>query len=481
MVDDIYRKSFDPAQIQKDDDDFNKGFGDDEITLIKTPGAKRRNTGEAKTSVRSVPIASFSFMTKTFQKQKTKNNFTPSNRSRFDDSDFDPDLTEDEETEEKFNRCFSNAQRGARNLRSQKKKQSPDVASKEVINDGGVQPLTFVSLNEASRVQSEKNLKHMLLDEEGVCDTSCDELEEYILKIDQEEEKKKRAQRRKFFGLDDVAAESLDEHSGSALDRPTKKRRKTKQHDDDDGDDDDMYYSTEESIRTSQSKQKKYPNPDDTPQPSMSSQSSGASTPPSPPAGSRVGARPGRHTSSAVNCFFCRFGDKEYDAVSKDDMNKLLKTYEKGIGRVHPAALAKTIHKQYMSTLFKDDRPKGGKVPVWRTRSVLEHILYHDLDPRVVAWLNIIDTRRTIDCLSNTAFVREPTTGQLVAGQSTELKRKQEAHLWNIYKTKLENTLFYSQTSQIDLPKNNKRVDGCYQKKGPQHFAHTRLSGLDNN
>lgn len=182
-----------------------------------------------------------------------------------------------------------------------------------------------------------------------------------------------------------------------------------------------------------------------------------------------------------MNCFLCRYGNREYDAVSKEDMKKLLAEIDRGIGRVSPAALAKTIHLQYMETIYTEGRSTGTHLPVWRTRSVLEHFLYHDHDPRIVAWLSIIDCRRTIDCLAATSFVRDPNSGQVVPTKNCELKMKQESHLWNIYKMPLDKLNFFSQTAQIDLSKNNKRIDGCYAKPGPQHFAHTRVSGLDTN
>ena len=500
MVDELYRNSFGTEEIQRHEDEFQKGFGDDEITTIKTPGSKRTgniiqfDTHGAKHS--SVPIATFSFMAATIKRQKSKKNTTSSAKSRQDDDDYEPVLSNNDEegvddgddTEEKFNRCFNNAQKHSRNLRPRGKVSEVDVASKEVVEDGGIKPLVFVSLNEASKHQATSNLKQILLDDPELCDTSCDELEEYIARKDADQKLKRRKERKEYFANNKGAApESFDEQTYSESEH-SKKRRKHHSHkrhdDDDDDDDDDMYYSTEHRISDSQSKKKRFRGPDDssstTSAPSLSARSSGGGDePPNRP--TTATSRPGRHSSSDMHCFLCRYGNREYDAVSKEDMKKLLGEIDRGIGHTSPAALAKTIHLQYMETIFTDGRGSGTQVPVWRTRSVLEHLLYHDNDPRIVSWLNIIDCRRTIDCLAATSFVRDPNSGQIVPTKNCELKMKQEAHLWNLYKMPLDKLNFFSQTAQIDLSKNNKRIDGCFEKSGPRHFAHTRVSGLDAN
>lgn len=505
MADDVYRNSFGPEEIERQDREFEHGIGDDELTTIKTPGSKRSEHflkfGNLQSNHVKIPLATFSFMASAMKKQKTKKNTSSkagpkSSASRFDDPEYEPVLSNDDDddgendAEEKFTRCFNNAQKHSRNMRPRNNANEVEVASKEVVADGGVKPLTFVSLNEASKQQAQVTVKQMLQDDPAVCDTSCDELEEYVAKKDAEAKLRRRKERREYFsGNKGAAPESFDDQTFSCSENSKSRRRHQHYHtkrsrsekDDDDDEDDEMYYSTDNKFSESHSKKKRRQSShrsDNGHLPELSEMSSGGGSNKKTPSSA---ARPGRPTSSEMNCFLCRYGNREFDAVSKEDMRKLLAEIERGIGHTSPAALAKTIHLQYMETIFTDGRGSGTQMPVWRTRSVLEHLLFHDNDPRITLWLNIIDCRRTIDCLSAVPFVRDPATGQIVPTKNCELKMKHEAHLWNLYKTPIDKMNFFSPTAQIDLSKNNKRVDGVFEKRGPRHFAHTRISGLDTN
>ena len=180
-----------------------------------------------------------------------------------------------------------------------------------------------------------------------------------------------------------------------------------------------------------------------------------------------------------MKCFLCRYGHREYDTVSRPQVVQLCELLERGVGHSDPATLARTVHLKYMNSIFRDGRLDGQRLPVWRTKHVLEHILYHENDPSYVLWLMIIDTRRTIDCLSATPFIKHPVNGALMPTKNLELKMKFEEHLMKLYQKQPETMNFHQPAAHIDLARNNRRIEGITQKRKPKHYAHTVVAEVD--
>jgi len=563
-VNSVYRNQFSADDVARHEREFDNGIGNnnedlavdandpvarksESMTLIKTPGAKSKKDTHLYNST-ALPLTTFTFsmasMTgikpekrsrqpkpKTSKKkkgksaQKSTDEYEPPSNNNGEDDDEEEDEvvfgTEENNAEilENGNQALqhgmNNVANNERLLRSMvEKKRNTDVASKEVVADGGGNgeapvPIKFISLREASRRQAEKNFTSMTTECDELCYSSCDELER---RIADEEEKKRQAYHRMTQKNSGVAPESLDEDSfsnSSSRSTSSSERRKRKvavshsprsqdDDNDDDDDDDDMYYSTSESISHSNSRRRKSGggSADNFKTPSMTHSSAdddednrvvrrgagggdgGGGNNNGPPS-KAFGHIAGRNISSSMNCFLCRRGDKKYDSVNRKDMLDLLDLLEKGVGHTDPLALAKQVHLQYMKTIYIDGKNGNTDVPLWRTKSVLEHILYHENDPRYVLWLSIVNSRRTIDCLKETSFVVHPQNGEIVPTKNLELRQKEEAHLLNLYRQKAEMMVFFQPSSQIDLGKNNKRVHGVVQKDGKKHYAHTDVAELD--
>ena len=154
-------------------------------------------------------------------------------------------------------------------------------------------------------------------------------------------------------------------------------------------------------------------------------------------------------------------------------MIALLDLLESNVGHCDPVALAKMVHKQYMSTIWLNGRLSGSPMPIWRTWSVLEHILFHECDPRYVSWLAIMDLRRAMASCATTAFVRDPSSGAMMPTKSLELHMKMQKQLMELYKVQPEKMILHAPTSQVNLAKANRRVSGVVVRKEPKHYAHT--------
>lgn len=150
-------------------------------------------------------------------------------------------------------------------------------------------------------------------------------------------------------------------------------------------------------------------------------------------------------------------------------MNELRDVLESGIGHKDVVALAKTVHKQYMNTIWVNG---GGNVPLWRTKHVLEHILYHDNDPRIYQWLALNSTKRLMEIVEDTVLARDPVSGAVMPTNNMGwlLKLREEAR--KLYKEPPETMNFYLPAAKIDINKANKRVEGVVWRRGPRHYAH---------
>lgn len=213
--------------------------------------------------------------------------------------------------------------------------------------------------------------------------------------------------------------------------------------------------------------------PDYSGQPPISSAGADGSAPGGGGGGEPQGGGLGhRSMSSQMNCFLCRFGNREYDAVDKEDMKALIEALERGIGHRNLFAHAKMIHKMYMSTIYATAQARGEQMPVWRTHQVLEHICQHEMDPRINLYLVLSDLRTVLDELKNSLFIRDPATGETVL-HSKHYREYQNTikMIHTLYKAKPEQMNFFTESAALNLAEANKRVEGVRISKKVEYFG----------
>lgn len=486
----IYNDSFTPQEVERHTDLFESGF--DEQTVIRTKNAKRtRGRADADSpfvnATRGRPLtpsaaqpASYLFTYSRVLMGPPPAKKAPHARAfgngggrrvhepKLEESSFDVSLSESEAATNDVEAAFREGMRkidaGKKSL-SKKINSCDAVASKEIVEDGGTpaqRPIEYLSLAQASREHARKNVASLILEEDDLCNSSCDELEEKFRLEEEEERASKRrssAKRpRKRATQTSFAPESIDVSAGGGASCSSNVTRDNESEDDDE--DEKMNPGTSETFAQMRGEKRK-----------RASASCGGDGDGGDGHTHGGGTQPGRNTRSALNCFLCRYGNRRYDANNKADMTKLLETLEEGIGHSDPVALAKTVHKQYMSTIFANGRMTGGRPLIWRTSSVLEHILYHENDPRFVLWLHIINTRRMIECCANTAFARDPTSGAVVPTRNAEIMLKHESQLMKLYSMKPETLNFFAPSSHANLARANRRVEGVVVRRQPRYYA----------
>jgi hypothetical protein len=96
-------------------------------------------------------------------------------------------------------------------------------------------------------------------------------------------------------------------------------------------------------------------------------------------------------------CVKCTYGNRQYDEIFAKPLQECFALLEREIGRSDPRAIAKMVHKHYKHEIFLKMAALGKAVPMWRTRTIYEHLMQHDNEPRIRVWRQL----RIIDKLQN--------------------------------------------------------------------------------
>jgi hypothetical protein len=80
-------------------------------------------------------------------------------------------------------------------------------------------------------------------------------------------------------------------------------------------------------------------------------------------------------------CFACKFGERDGETdLDPTKVGEMLRLLDQFYGHAENIAVAKMIHSYFKHEIWA---PARGSLPMWRTRSVLDHIEHHVLEPRI--------------------------------------------------------------------------------------------------
>ena len=106
------------------------------------------------------------------------------------------------------------------------------------------------------------------------------------------------------------------------------------------------------------------------------------------------GPRPTGELPGWMHCFRCRYGDKRYDAANAPKVQELWRLMAEGVGHTNTVALAKTLHLFFKHEIYLPMRRAGKRIPMWRTRHVLEHLRYHEQEPHLWIAESILQAKK---------------------------------------------------------------------------------------
>ena len=154
---------------------------------------------------------------------------------------------------------------------------------------------------------------------------------------------------------------------------------------------------------------------------------------------------------SQLNCFLCAFGRERAVEVDEQDLRALLAELDRGIGHRDILAHARVIHLMYMNAIYVKAQACGRQLPVWRTKHVLEHLLLHDMRPRVQLWHTIRRFRLIASELKRRIWVRD-ADGQVHFNSATHREYLRTIKIIvGLYKTPTPRMLLSCDAAQVDV------------------------------
>lgn len=158
-------------------------------------------------------------------------------------------------------------------------------------------------------------------------------------------------------------------------------------------------------------------------------------------------------------CFRCSFSDRNYDAVYAQDVRTLMSIYEKGIGHAKREHLAKQVHLYFKHHIYLPMQRAGKRVPMWRTRTILEHMNSHDNEPRLFISQTISHFRSNFAMLRSMQYKRDPETGALEPNiRNQQLAERSANMILKMYKADATKMNFYDDAAQYDLGAASRRA-----------------------
>ena len=162
-------------------------------------------------------------------------------------------------------------------------------------------------------------------------------------------------------------------------------------------------------------------------------------------------------------CFGCKFSSRpdlgDTDAlIPGSEINAILTIWETQLGRVDVAQLAKMCHEYFKRMIFEPARKSGRRLPMWRTRDIYDHFVYHQMDPRTWALMQIKKWERVSRTLEETMFMQN--MGQVAPAEKfMRLSLLVDKRVEELRRIKPGEMLFYNADCQIDLDALGKRMN----------------------
>jgi len=144
-------------------------------------------------------------------------------------------------------------------------------------------------------------------------------------------------------------------------------------------------------------------------------------------------------------------GDRNYDAVYAPDVHQLLQLLESNAGHCDMRFHARQVHLFFKHRIYLPMRRAGKRVAMWRSRSIYEHLMYHDIEPRLMLNREIRFLRTNTDQLKNMLYDRDPETGAITTNfKNQKLLCEQIKLMTGLYKQDPRHLNFYDDAALYD-------------------------------
>jgi len=151
------------------------------------------------------------------------------------------------------------------------------------------------------------------------------------------------------------------------------------------------------------------------------------------------------------HCFLCSHTNRTYDAVYAKDVHQCIELLEKGIGHSDYKFLARQVHLYFKHHIYIPMRRAGKRIHIWRSRSILEHIMLHEQEPRIFLSRRIKSLSTVLDTMDNMLYYVHPETGKRVPHHANmKAWCDQQKLLMQFYKLDATSLNFYDPSAGYD-------------------------------
>lgn len=151
-------------------------------------------------------------------------------------------------------------------------------------------------------------------------------------------------------------------------------------------------------------------------------------------------------------CFGCMWGSPKDDAINTSNMNRCIRILEENYGKMDNTVLARITHVFYKNEIYL---PSKGKVPMWRSAAIKEHIEHHMLEPRIFIGESIKKLLSVLtvtqDCLFKQQMLFDGTIKDAVDERSSRFMISLFKQIIQLYRLNPKQMNFYNENSKINF------------------------------
>jgi hypothetical protein len=156
-------------------------------------------------------------------------------------------------------------------------------------------------------------------------------------------------------------------------------------------------------------------------------------------------------------CFGCVY-DMSADSVhiNSQDFKQLCLVASKCVGQMSLEALGKEIERLYES--FREEANKKEQhedrrpLPPWSASSIIEHLLFHNVDPEIQMWIRLIEIQEMIRTSQDSILEYNEKLKKMRVNKEASLVYERLVKLWyHVASRPLEKQFGYRKNAKIDI------------------------------
>jgi hypothetical protein len=181
-------------------------------------------------------------------------------------------------------------------------------------------------------------------------------------------------------------------------------------------------------------------------------------------------------------CFGCVYEScTESVRINNFDFKQLCLVASKCVGQMSLEAYGEEIAMYFAK--FREDTNKNGlhedgrPIPPWSASSIVEHLLYHNVDPEIQTWVRLIEIQEMIRTCSECIFEYNDKLKKMRVNKEASLTYERLVKLWyHVTSRPLDKQFGYRKSSKIDMDSINQPFITKNQKSIVDYYKEAQSS-----